>query len=52
MFEIYLPIVDAAFIFDNSEAKHNLLADKQIDTEINIINRVKFKLLKGYYDNN
>jgi predicted ABC-type ATPase len=52
LFEIYLPIVDAAFIFDNSEAKHNLLADKQIDTEINIINRVKFKLLKGYYDNN
>ena len=52
LFDIYLPIVDGAFIFDNSEAKHELLADKQIDTALNIINLDKFNLLKKYYDSN
>ncbi len=52
LFEIYLPIVDGAFIFDNSEIKHELLADKQIDSELNIVNQEKFNLLKNYYDNN
>lgn len=52
LFDIYLPIVDGAFIFDNSEAKHQLLADKQFDTTLNIVNIDKFNLLKSYYDNN
>lgn len=52
LFDIYLPIVDGAFIFDNSEAKHQLLADKQFDTSINIVNIDTFNLLKRYYDNN
>jgi predicted ABC-type ATPase len=52
LFEIYLPIVDAAFIFDNSEAKHDFVADKQINKELNIVNFDKFNLLKSYYDNN
>ncbi len=52
LFDIYLPIVDGAFIFDNSEAKHDLLADKQIDCPLNIVNSEKFNLLKKYYDNN
>lgn len=52
LFDIYLPIVDGAFIFDNSEAKHELIADKQIDTSINIANIDKFNILKKYYDNN
>lgn len=52
LFDIYLPIVDSAFIFDNSEARHELLADKQIDTSLNIINQDKFNLLKNYDDNN
>lgn len=52
LFDIYLPIVDGAFIFDNSEAKHDLLADKQIDFPLNIVNSEKFNLLKKYYDNN
>lgn len=50
LFEIYLPIVDDAFIFDNSEGKHELLADKQFETSLNIINIDKFNLLKNYYD--
>lgn len=52
LFDIYLPIVDGAFIFDNSEAQHELIADKQIDNSLNIVNIDKFNLLKNYYDNN
>lgn len=51
LFKIYLPIVDGALIFDNSEGKHELLADKQIDGLLNIVNQDKFNLLKNYYDN-
>lgn len=52
LFDIYLPIVDGALIFDNSEGKYELLADKQIDGLLNIVNQEKFNLLKKYYDNN
>lgn len=51
LFDIYLPIIDGALIFDNSEGKHELLADKQIDGLLNIINQEKFNLLKNRYDN-
>ncbi|MFT4092088.1 MAG: hypothetical protein QM640_00520 [Niabella sp.] len=51
LFDIYLAIVDGALIFDNSEGKHELFADKQIDGRLNIINPKKFNLLKNYYDN-
>jgi predicted ABC-type ATPase len=52
LFDIYLPIVDGALIFDNSEGKHELLADKQIDGFLNVVNPEKFNILKNYYDNN
>lgn len=52
LFEIYLSIVDGAFIFDNSETKYELMADKQFGSSLNIININKFNLLKKYYDNN
>jgi predicted ABC-type ATPase len=52
LFDIYLPIVNGAFIFDNSEGQHELIADKQIGSELNIINNLKFNLLKSYYDKN
>lgn len=52
LFDIYLPIVDGAFIFDNSEVKHQLLADKQFENILNIVDINKFNLLKSYYDNN
>ncbi|MDF2832340.1 zeta toxin family protein [Chryseobacterium indoltheticum] len=51
LFDIYLPIVDGALIFDNSEGMHELIADKQIDGLLNISNQEKFNLLKKYYDN-
>lgn len=52
LFDIYLPIVDGALIFDNSEGKHELLADQTIDGVLNIVKPEKFTLLKNYYDNN
>ena len=50
LFEIYLPIVDQVLIFDNSEGKHELIAEKNIDEEITIQNQEKFNELKSYYD--
>jgi predicted ABC-type ATPase len=52
LFEIYLPIIDGALIFDNSEGRHELLAEKTVDGDVNIINQLKFDALKYYYDNN
>ncbi len=52
LFDIYLPIVDGVLIFDNSEGKHELIADKQIDGILNIINQKKYSLITNYYDNN
>lgn len=50
LFEIYLPIVDEVMIFDNSEGKHDLIAEKTFETEISISNEMKFNKLKSYYD--
>jgi len=50
LFEIYLPIVDQILIFDNSEGKHDLIAEKNLNEEINIFNQKKFNELKSYYD--
>jgi predicted ABC-type ATPase len=48
LFEIYFPIVDGLLIFDNSEGKHELLAIKTIDGQLNIIDELKFNKLKAY----
>jgi predicted ABC-type ATPase len=50
LFDIYLPIVDGALIFDNSNGKHELLAQKTVDEQLNIIDKVKFNKLKKYND--
>jgi predicted ABC-type ATPase len=50
LIDIYLPIVNAALIFDNSFGKHTLFAKKIIGQEIDIIDDAKFKLLKRCYD--
>jgi predicted ABC-type ATPase len=51
LFDIYLPIVDGALLFDNSEGVHELFAEKQINDTIIIFNQDKFNLLKNHYDN-
>ena len=49
LFKIYLPIVDEAMIFDNSEGRHQLIALKAIGSEIEIINETTFSKLNRQY---
>jgi predicted ABC-type ATPase len=48
LFEIYIPIVDEIMIFDNSEGRHELLAEKTFNSEITIFNPSKFNKLLSY----
>jgi predicted ABC-type ATPase len=48
LFTIYLPIVDQAMIFDNSEGRHELIAVKERGDKFGILNPDKFNLLKSY----
>lgn len=50
LFEIYLPIVDEAMIFDNSGLKTELIAQKVLQSEVDIINSSKFEKLEAYYE--
>lgn len=52
LFDIYLPIVDGAFIFDNSNGKHEIIAQKTIVDNLIILDELKFNVLKTYYDHN
>ncbi len=47
LFKVYLPIIDGLLIFDNSEGKHELLAEKKMDGILNIVNKEKFNILKN-----
>lgn len=48
LFNIYLPIVDHALIFDNSEGKHFLIAETTTKEELTILNETKYNELKSY----
>ncbi len=50
LFEIYIPIVDEVMIFDNSFGKPVLVAEKNGESDIIVINENKFGLLKKCYD--
>lgn len=50
LFDIYLPIVDGAFVFDNSFGKHELIAQKTVDNKLKLFNENKFNDLNKYYD--
>lgn len=52
LFNIYLPIVDEVMIFDNSFGKPELIAEKMLDTEIDVINEIKYDKLKNIYNEN
>ena len=43
--------MDQILIFDNSEGKHILIAEKNLGEELLIHNSEKFNELKTYYDN-
>ncbi|NMH26451.1 zeta toxin, partial [Flavobacterium sp. SE-s28] len=46
LFEIYLPIVDEAMIFDNSDGIYQLIAEKNDSGEIHIVEKSKFAKLR------
>lgn len=50
LFDIYLPIIDGALIFDNSYGKHQLVAHKMGTENLEIIDQEKFNQLKSIYD--
>jgi predicted ABC-type ATPase len=50
LFDVYLDIADYSLLFDNSEGKHELIAEKSINEDIRIINVEKFNQLKFLYD--
>ena len=50
LFDIYLPIVNEAMIFDNSEGKHELISRKFYNSEITVLNITKYNLLLNCYD--
>lgn len=50
LLEIYLPIVDRALLFDNSSNNPVLLAQKTRNDEIQILDKIKYYILKSIYD--
>lgn len=50
LFNIYIPIVDEVMIFDNSEGKYELLAEKTKETQIDVLNKIKFNQIKQSLD--
>jgi predicted ABC-type ATPase len=52
LFEIYISIVDEVMIFDNSGGKPELIAEKTLESEVDILNVIKFNKLKNYYHEN
>ena len=51
LFDMYLPIADEVLIFDNSEGKHELIAEKSGNSNVISMNSQKYNdLLKCYDD--
>ncbi len=48
LFEIYLPIVDEVYIFDNSFENQELIAEKSLNLDLKILNNDKFNKLMNY----
>jgi len=50
LFDIYMPIVDVILIYDNSEGKHEIIAEKLDHSNLNIIHKQKYINLLKYND--
>ena len=48
LFDLYIPIIDELMVFDNSEARTELIAVKAKGAEIIVLNSVKFTQLKKH----
>jgi len=51
LFDIYLPIVDIALIYDNSNIQHVFIAKKELENNIQIDNNQLFNQIIEKYDN-
>lgn len=49
LFDMYLPLANEVMIFDNSDGKNDLIAEKILESDLNVLNEPKFMLLKNYY---
>ncbi|WP_138484161.1 zeta toxin family protein [Dyadobacter bucti] len=49
LFDIYLPIVDYAFLIDNSFEKEELVARKTVSSDLEIIQNDKYDQIRNYY---
>lgn len=49
LFDIYLPIVDGALLFDNSAGKHELMAHRTVDGTFICVDEERFANLKKCY---
>ena len=50
LFAIYIDMVDICYIFDNSEGRKELIAQKKNNKDIVIYNNDKFNLMKNSYE--
>ncbi len=50
LFDIYADLVDELVIFDNSEQKIEIIAEKKINMPMNILDKCKFNNLKSVYN--
>jgi predicted ABC-type ATPase len=52
LFDIYMPVVHGAFIFDNSLGIPEIIAQKTLEFELEVIDASKYAQLRETYDNN
>jgi predicted ABC-type ATPase len=48
LFDIYIPVFDNVLVFDNSEGVYELIAKKINNSDMTVINNVKFNKLATY----
>jgi predicted ABC-type ATPase len=48
LFKMYLPIIENVLIFDNSEGNYHLIAEKNLEKEMTILDNSLFNLLQSY----
>lgn len=49
LFDIYLPIADEVLIFDNSEGKPELIAEKILGSDLEVLSELKYNLIQNHY---
>lgn len=51
LFDLYVPVVDAVYVFDNTDKISECIAQKKLNNiEFSILNKEKYKKLEDYYE--